>query len=135
VTSKGEFDPTTESKRWILYISLAILVSWLGLWGLIHLAVSSTTKTLFFLLLFTGMTTTVMPAAAYLNARFGQYESRNTYRSRFVRQSIWVGACAVVGAWLQMQRVLSLTLGLILVAVFALIETFLITREKPASEL
>jgi hypothetical protein len=72
-----------------------------------------------------------MPAVAYLNARFAKVTERAVYRWRFARQSVWIGACAVVMAWLQSKRVLTLLLGLILIAVFVLVETFLITRETP----
>jgi len=132
--SKSKFDSTTESKRWMLYVVFGIFLSWLGLWGVIQLEINSTTKMLFFLLLFAAIVTTMAPAVAYLNARFGKFEGRRSYRARFVRQSICIGLCVVIGAWLQMRRVLNLTLAAILMAVFALIETFLITRENPPRE-
>ncbi|MFL7809507.1 MAG: hypothetical protein AB8I80_12800, partial [Anaerolineae bacterium] len=69
---------------------------------------------------------------AYLNARFGRFQSKRVYQVRFARQSLFSGALVVVVAWLQMQRSLSPTLALIVVAVFILTETFLITREAPA---
>jgi hypothetical protein len=134
MATRSKFDPATESRRWILYIVLIILVSWVGLWGLTHLSVNSTTKTLFLGLLFSAITSTMMPPIAYLNARFGKFEDRRTYWARSVRQSVWVGACVVVIAWMQMQRILTPTLVVITIAVFALIETFLITREAPTDE-
>jgi hypothetical protein len=89
---------------------------------------------LFFIALYCAVTTTVMPAVAYLNARFGRCTERRVYQSRFIRPSLWGGLYTGIVAWLQMQRVLNLMLALILIAAFALIETFLITREGPAEE-
>ena len=132
--AKARFDPIAESRHWMLYMVVGILVSWLGLWGVLQLAVSTTTTVLFFIVLFAAVTTTVMPAVAYLNARFGRCAERRVYQGRFIRQSIWVGLYTGINAWLQMQRVLNLMLALVLIAAFALIETFLITREGPTEE-
>jgi hypothetical protein len=126
--------PNAKNKRWIPYAVFVATVAWVGLWSVVRLTAPSTTKGLFFFLLFIAVTSTVMPPIAYLNARFGQHRNKRTYRVRFVRQSIWCSAFVLVIAWLQMQRVLSVTLALILMAVFILIETFLITREMPAQE-
>jgi hypothetical protein len=132
--AKAKFVPIAEGKRWMPYMVLGILASWLGLWGVLRLPINATTKVLFFIALYCAVTTTVMPAAAYLNARFGRCAERRVYQARFIRQSIWVGLYTGIIAWLQMQRVLNLMLALILIAAFALIETFLITREGPAEE-
>lgn len=132
--TKAKFVPIAEGKRRMPYMVLGIVASWLGMWGVLRLPVNATTKVLFFIALFCVVTTMVMPAAAYLNARFGRCTERRVYQGRFVRQSIWVGLYTGVVAWLQMQRVLNLMLALILIAAFALIETFLITREGPAEE-
>jgi hypothetical protein len=75
-----------------------------------------------------------MPPIAYLNTRFGKCPAQRTYQARFVRQSIWLGLFCVVSGWLQAKRILTATLALILVAVFFLTETFLITRESPSSK-
>jgi len=132
--AKARFDPIAESKRWMLPMVTGILVSWLGLWGVVQLAVSVTTQILFFAALFCAVTTTVMPAVAYLNARFGRVVERRVYQARFLRQSIWVGLYIGINAWLQMERVLNLMLALVLIAAFVLVETFLITREGAAEE-
>jgi predicted neutral ceramidase superfamily lipid hydrolase len=129
-----KFDPSRTSKRWMLYVTFVALISWAGWWSVIQLPINDLTKTLFFALLFTSIGSSLMPAVAYLNARFGRFHNQRIYYVRFVRQSILVGAFVVVIAWLQMRRVLSSTLGLILLAVFVLTETFLITRETPPKE-
>lgn len=118
----------------MLYVALVALISWAGLWSAVQLPINDLTKTLFFALLFTSVASSMMPAVAYLNARFGRFHSQRVYYARFVRQSVLAGAFVVVIAWLQMRRVLSLTLAWILLAVFVLTETFLITRETPPDE-
>jgi hypothetical protein len=131
---KSQPKPSGDRKHWILYAVLIALLSWTALYGLVHLPINPVTKALFFVLLFTGIASTVLPPAAYLNARFGRCKNVRVQRVRFVRQSIWSGLLVAVAAWLQMRRALSLTLAVILIAVFVLTETFLITREAPAAE-
>jgi hypothetical protein len=127
--------PVSGSKRWILYVVLIALLSWLGILSVIQLPVGSATKTLFFGLLFAAVTTTTMPVVAYLNARFGNFRDPRLYRVRFVRQSIWLGVFVAVAAWLQSRRMLDVTVGLILLAVLVLIEAFMITRDSPVDDL
>jgi len=127
--------PVAESKRWILYVVLIAILSWVGMLSVVQLPISSTTKTLFFGLLFAAVTTTMMPVVAYLNARFGKCRDTRVYRVRFVRQSIWVGLFVTVVAWLQARRMLEATVGVILLAVLVLIEAFMITRESPVDDL
>jgi hypothetical protein len=132
--SSKKADSITKDKRWIWYVVFVAIVAWLALWGIIQLTVSSMTKLLFFVLLFFAVASTFMPAIAYLNARFGRFSDVRVYRVRFVRQSLQIGLFVIVIAWLQMQRVLSLTLALILVGVLILTEMFLITREPPVKK-
>ncbi|MFN2156265.1 MAG: hypothetical protein ACK2UX_13595 [Anaerolineae bacterium] len=128
----ARFDPTKMDKRWMLWAILVALLAWSAMWSVIQLPVNTLTKVLFFVALLVGISATLMPAIAYLNARFGRFQSKRVYQVRFARQSLFSGALVVVVAWLQMQRSLSPTLALIVVAVFILTETFLITREAPA---
>jgi FtsH-binding integral membrane protein len=130
-----KFSPDGENKRWMLYAVFVTLLAWTGWWSIIQLPINDLTKTLFFVFLFVAIGSTLMPALAYLNARFGCFRDKHVYRLRFVRQSIFGGVLVVVLAWLQMRRALSSTLSLILMAVFVLVETFLVTRETPPEEL
>jgi hypothetical protein len=130
----SEFDPSSANKRWMLYVALVALMAWTGFASVVMLPPNELTLPVLFVLLFVCVGSTLMPAIAYLNARFGRFCSEHIYQVRFVRQSILVGAFVVVAAWLQLQRKLSATLGLILLAVFVLTETFLITRESPPKE-
>ncbi len=127
----SKYDPIQGSKRWMLYVILIALLSWLGLWGLIQLPVTGPTRALLFVLFFGAIASTAMPPISYLNARFGRCRDQRTFQARFVRQSIWLGLLTVVLGWLQMRRILTTTLATILTAVFMLTETFLLTRERP----
>jgi hypothetical protein len=131
VPSSKQFDPAKSDKRWMVYVILIAILSWLGLWGLVQLPVTGPTRVILFVLLLTGITSTAMPPISYLNARFGRCRDQGTFRARFVRQSIWLGLLIVMLAWLQMRRILTTTLAMILTAVFCLIETFILTRERP----
>jgi hypothetical protein len=126
----NEFDPKSD-KRWMWTAILIAVLSWLGIWGVIQLPITIPTRSILFVLLFCAITCTAMPPISYLNARFGRCINKRTFQSRFVRQSIWLGLLVVVLAWLQMRRILTTTLAMILTAVFGLIETFLLTREQP----
>jgi hypothetical protein len=124
-------DQASHSRRWIAVAVLVALLAWLGLWGVVQLPITDASQAVFFALLFVATASTVMPPVAYLNARFAQVSEPRTYRVRFVRQSIWLGLFVVIAGWLQTRRILTVTLALILMAVLALTETFLITREVP----
>ena len=124
-------DLTKQHRRWILGAVLVALLAWLAFWGIVHLPVNGLTKILFFLALFAAVGSTLLPAIAYLNARFFTFADWPTFRMRFLRQSISAGLLMVIVAWLQTRRVLNVTVALILIGVFILIETFLITREAP----
>ena len=132
--SRPESDSTTENKWWSAYAVIIAVVAWLALWGITHLPVNNLTKVLFFVALFFAVASTLMPAIAYLNARFGRASSPRIYRLRFIRQSGQIGLFVVAVAWLQMLRVLNLMIVLVLIGVFVLIETFLIAQDMPANK-
>jgi hypothetical protein len=120
-------------RRWIVIAVLVALLAWTCLWGVVQLPITGASQGVFFVLLFIATASTVMPPLAYLNARFGRDHKPRTHRARFVRQSIWTGVFVVIAGWLQTRRILTATLALILMAVLALTETFLITREGPVA--
>jgi hypothetical protein len=126
-------DPASRDRRWMPYALLTALFAWAGLWGVVQLPITDASKVIFFALLFVAIASTAMPPVAYLNARFGRIDSQRVHRARFVRQSIWMGTFVVVAGWLQTRRMLTVTLALILLAVLALTEMFLITREVPST--
>ena len=103
----------------------------MGLWGVVQLPITNASQVVFFALLFIATACTVRPPIAYLTVRFAHRGNLRTQQVRFVRQSIWLGVFVVIAGWLQTRRILTVTLALILMAVLALTETFLITREVP----
>jgi hypothetical protein len=131
-------DQAGHGRRWITVAVLVALLAWMSLWGVVQLPITHASQGVFFAMLFVATASTVMPPVAYLNARFAHrhmpQSNPRTHRVRFVRQSIWLGVFVVVAGWLQTRRVLTVTLALILIAVLALTETFLITREVPLSD-
>lgn len=122
---------TGQSRRWIVGAVLVALLAWASLWGVVQLPITNPSQVVFFALLFVATASTVMPPIAYLNVRFAQESNPRTWQARFVRQSIWLGLFVVIAGWLQTRRILTVTLAMILMAVLALTETFLITREVP----
>jgi hypothetical protein len=124
-----EFDPANTSRQWVFYVVTIGVLSWAGLWGVIQLPITQPTRVIFFFLLFSAVTSTAMPPIAYLNARFGRCRNQRSYQMQYIRQSVWLGLFVVIAGWLQMRRLLTATLALILMAVFMLTETFLLTRE------
>ncbi|MBN1640257.1 MAG: hypothetical protein JXA09_03400 [Anaerolineae bacterium] len=114
------------------YALTVALIAWLAwLVVVVQLPVNPFTVVLFYAALFVAVGATLMPAVAYLNVRFGRFESRRVFQLRFLRQSILGGLFVVILTWMQMGRMLTTMLALILLSVFVLTETFLITREMP----
>ena len=84
---------------------------------------------LFLLLLFVGVSAAFIPIVAYLNYRFAAPGWLERDRMRLLRQGGWFGLFALVLAYLQLSRALTITIALVLSAVFILIELFILTRE------
>jgi hypothetical protein len=83
---------------------------------------------LFFFLSVLALTGTVLPIVAYLNIRFPSNPPPTA--GVVLRQAIWVGIYIPTLAWLQIGRVLSPALALLLALGFVLIEWLLRLREK-----
>ena len=110
-------------------VLLAIL-TWLGLYFLINsFSPETSARSLFFPLLFVALTTTFVPVAFYLNYRFARSKSQAVSNWRPIRQSGWAALFLVLCAWLQMLRALNWIIAALVLAVFSLIEVFILTRE------
>ena len=110
-------------------IFLAIC-AWLGLYFLINsFSPKASARSLFFPLLFVALTTTFVPAAFYLNYRFARPKGQAVSNWRPIRQSGWAALFLVLCAWLQMLRALNWIIAALVLAVFSLIEVFILTRE------
>jgi hypothetical protein len=86
-------------------------------------------RSLFFPLLFMALTTTFLPVAFYLNYRFGRPQGQLINNWRPIRQSGWAALFLVLCTWLQMLRALNWIIAALVLAVFSLIEVFILTRE------
>jgi hypothetical protein len=105
-------------------------IGWVGLYELVTTTIPRVgQRWIFFLLLQMAVTGTVLPFVRYLNVRFTPVTSDLPPGGVLVRQAIWVGLFAVMCAWLQILRILSLPIAFLLGLVFVVIEVFLRSRE------
>lgn len=86
---------------------------------------------LFFVLLDIAITGTAIPIVRYLNVRLTPINVPLPPGGIIVRQSVWVGLYIVTCAWLQIPRVLTPAIAILLALVFIAIEVFLRFREIP----
>jgi hypothetical protein len=118
---------------WAL-IAMTVLValsSWAGLWYLINNTSPEQFFPLFLILIFTAVSSTSLPAVAYLNRRFSDPATYRPDYKRLLRQSGWLGLFSALCTWLLSKpiRALNLLVAAILFSVFALVEAFLLTRK------
>lgn len=114
------------------YLPLAIILTVTGWVGLL-LVVRGTVPTLgprwlFFFLGVLALTGPALPLVYFLNKRFPSDPPVDGLV--IVRQALWVGVFGSTVAWLQLGRVLSPGLALILAGVFVLIEFLLRLFER-----
>ncbi len=114
------------------FLFTAILLAIIGWGGLIAL-VTSTLPTigprwLFFFLFFLALTGTSLPFIAFLHRRFPSMPPPGA--SVILRQAIWFGIYGSTLAWLQIARVLTLSLAILLALGLALVEWLLRFRER-----
>jgi hypothetical protein len=105
------------------------LAGWSGLAALIIYTLPTVgPRWLFFFLSVLALTGTALPFVAFLNRRF---PSAPPPRPGVVlRQALWVGVYGATLAWLQIGRVLTPSLALLLAAGLILIEWLLRLRER-----
>jgi hypothetical protein len=107
---------------------LAIL-GWGGLFYLVNYTVPTVgPRWLFFFLGVLALTGTSLPFVAFLNRRFPSQPP--AVPGVILRQAIWVGIYGPTLAWLQLGRVLTLALALLLALGLVLIEALLRMRER-----
>jgi hypothetical protein len=114
------------------FLPLTILLLVAGWGGLIALVISTLPtvgpRWLFFFLVVLALTGTALPVTAFLNRRFPSTPPPTA--AIVVRQALWVGVYGATIAWLQIGRVLTPALAILLVAGLALIEFLLRISEK-----
>jgi drug/metabolite transporter (DMT)-like permease len=114
------------------FVPFAILLAVIG-WGGIYYLISSTLPTLgprwlFFFFLTLAMTGSGLPIIVFLNIRFPSYPPIDT--PVVIRQACWVGVFSGVIAWLQLGRILTPTIGVIIAVGLVVIEGLIRFREK-----
>ena len=115
-----------------LFIPAAIilaLVGWGGLYALINFTIPTVgPRWLFFFLSVLALTGTSLPIVAFLNQRFPTTPPVSS--GVVVREAIWVGIYIPTLAWLQLGRVLTPALVLLLAMGLVAIEVLLRIRER-----
>jgi hypothetical protein len=106
-----------------------VVIGWGGLIALIFYTMPTVgPRWLFFFLSVLAVTGIALPLAAFLNNRFPSTPPATT--GIILRQALWVGIYFPTLAWLQIGRVLTPSLALLLAVGFILIEFLLRLREK-----
>ena len=122
--------PRPSFLRTFLPLTLVLtLIGWAGLW----IVISGTLPTLgprwlFFFLGVIALTGPALPLTYYLNQRFPSNPPVDGMV--IVRQALWVGVFGSTLTWLQLGRILTPALALILAGVFVLIEFLLRLFER-----
>lgn len=114
------------------YLPTAILLGtggWLGLAALVfYTSPTAGPRWLFFLLLTLALTGTALPVMAFLNYRFPGAAPASP--NIILRQALWVAIYGDTIVWLQLGRVLTPALAVLLFAGLALIEFLLRLSER-----
>lgn len=110
----------------------SILLSFIGWGGLIYLILETLPtlgpRWLFFFFSVLGVTGIFLPVAAFLNLRFPSQPAAG--HNVVIREASWAGIYFATLAWLQLGRVLTWSVGLLLAAGLILVEFLLRIREK-----
>jgi hypothetical protein len=122
--------PITPPVKFYLPISMILFI--IG-WGGVALLVTNTLPTvgprwLFFFLIVLALAGSFLPVVAFLNLRFPSLPPASA--SIVIRQATWIGLFGATLAWLQIGRVLSFPMVLLLLVGFTLIEFLLRLSER-----
>ncbi len=122
--------PKPSFLRTFLPLSVVLtLIGWVGVILLIQHALPTLgPRWLFFFLGVLALTGPAIPVTYYLNKRFPS--DPPVEGMVIVRQALWVGVLGSTIAWLQLGRVLTPALALIMAGVFVLIEFLLRLFER-----
>lgn len=116
----------------LFYLPTALILMVIG-WGGIYLIGANATpnggtRWLWFFAGVLAIVGTVMPVVAFLNRRFPSLPAATPLV--IVRQSLWIGVYGAVIGWLQIGRVLTVALAVLLAVGLILIEWLLRLRER-----
>jgi len=120
----------SPSVRSVLPAALFLgLTGWLGLAAVVLLTLPTVgPRWLFFFTSVLAITGSALPVVAFLNRRFPSTPAPTP--GVLVRQAVWLGIYLPTLAWLQIGRVLTFALALLLAVGLILIEWLLRLREK-----
>jgi hypothetical protein len=105
------------------------LIGWGGLYALLNFTIPTVgPRWLFFFLSVLALTGTTLPVVAFLNQRFPSTPPVSS--GVIVREALWIGIYFPTLAWLQLGRVLTPALILLLAIGFLAIEILLRLRER-----
>lgn len=111
-------------------------IGWVGLIALIIAAIPTLfPRWLFFALWLMALTGTAAPFVRLLHRRFTPAAAPPVPGSVILRQSLWVGIFGAACAWLQIGRVFSIPVALLLAASLVTIEWFLRARDQSRRQL
>jgi hypothetical protein len=109
-------------------ITLAV-IGWGGLVAVVYLTLPTVgPRWLFFFMGVLALTGSALPFLAFLNRRFPTTPPATS--GVILRQSLWVGIYGTTLAWLQIGRVLTLPMALVLAVGLLIIEWLMRLREK-----
>jgi hypothetical protein len=109
-------------------ITLAV-IGWGGLVAVVYLTLPTVgPRWLFFFMGVLALTGSALPFLAFLNRRFPT--TPPAMSGVILRQSLWVGIYGTTLAWLQIGRVLTLPMALVLAVGLLIIEWLMRLREK-----
>ena len=123
-------DSSSPSVKSVLPAALILgITGWGGIAALVFLTLPTVgPRWLFFFLGVLALSGSVLPAMAFLNRRFPSTPPANP--GVILRQAMWVGVYGATLAWLQIGRVLTGPLGLVLALGLIIIEWLFRLREK-----
>jgi len=114
------------------FLPFSILLALVGWLGVIYLIITTLPtlgpRWLFFFFITIAMTGTGLPVIVFLNLRFPSYPPIDT--PVVIRQACWIGVYAGILTWLQLGRILTPTVGVIISVGLVLIEGLIRFREK-----
>ena len=122
-------NPSPPIKDFLPTAFFLMITGWVGLFLLIFYTLPTVgPRWLFFFLCVLALTGTALPVTAFINRRFPSLPP--PIHSVIVRQALWFAVYISTLVWLQIGRVLSLTLAILLAVGLLLIEFLLRMSER-----
>ncbi len=122
-------ESSTSIRSFLPTILILGVLGWLGVAAvLFYTSPNGGTRWAFFFFGMLAFTGAALPVMAFLNLRFPSDPPASAWV--VVRQAVWVGVFFLTLAWLQIGKVLTLPMALLLAAGLLLIEILLRLRER-----